>query len=215
MKIIVIGCGRVGRDLSLALIQQNHSVVVVDPDPTRFEMLGTRFPGQTIVGVPFDREVLVHAGIERADGLAAVTPTDNANIVTARIAKLIYRVPQVVARLYEPSRAEVYRKLGLQTISSTTWAVGRITQLLTHARLDPLMEIGSGEVSMLEIEIGPRLDGHTVKELNVSTEVKLISITRAGKAFIPNSVTPFVLGDLVHIAVARGALSRLESLVGW
>ncbi len=215
MKIIVIGCGRVGRDLSLSLVQQNHSVVVVDPDPAVFEKLGPRFPGQTIVGVPFDRDVLVRAGIERADGLAAVTTVDNANIVAARIAKLIYRVPQVVARLYEPSRAEVYRKLGLQTISSTTWAVGRITQLLTHARLDPLMEMGSGEVSIVDTEIGPRLDGHTVQELNVSTEIKVISITRSGKAFIPGSNTPFVLGDLVHIAVARSALSRLEGLVGW
>lgn len=215
MKIIVIGCGRVGRDLSLALSRQGHTVTVVSNDPAEFETLGKTFSGHTIAGVPFDRDVLLKAGIERADGLAAVTSSDNANIVTARIAKMIYRVPQVVARLYEPSRAEVYRKLGLQTISSTTWGVGRIIQLLSHSRLDPVFEFGSGEVSLVEIEIGPKLNGRTPHDLNITTEIKVLAITRNGKAFIPSSSTPFMVGDRVHVVVAKGAHDRFESEVGW
>jgi trk system potassium uptake protein TrkA len=213
MRIIVVGCGRVGRDLSLTLVREGHYVTVIDPDPELFRALGPRFPGLTITGVVFDREVLTKAGIERADGLAAVTTSDNANIVTARIAKLIYRVPQVVTRLYEPSRAEVYRRLGLQTISSTTWGVGRIVQLLTHSRLDSVYEMGSGEVALLEFEVGVTLDGRTVQDVNVSTEIKVVSITRSGQAFIPTGPTPFMKGDLVHVAVARHAQARFETLL--
>lgn len=213
MKIIVVGCGRVGRDLSLTLAREGHKVTVVASEAEEFEKLGPRFLGAMIAGVVFDRDVLVRAGIEHADGLAAVTTSDNANIVTARIAKQIYRVPQVVARLYEPSRAEVYRRLGLQTISSTTWGVGRISQLLTHSRLDTVYEMGSGEVSLIEIEVGPLLDGHTVQQLNISTEIMVVSITRGGKAFIPGGLTPFAIGDLVDVAVARSAQSRFEALL--
>lgn len=213
MKIIVVGCGRVGRDLSLNLVREGHNVTVVDSDPSSFEKLGARFPGTMIAGIPFDRDVLLKAGIERADGLAAVTTSDNVNIVTARIAKNIYRVPQVVARLYEPSRANVYRKLGLQTISSTTWAVGRIIELLVHSRLDTVLEMGSGEVSILEIEIGPSLAGRTVQDMNVSTEIEVVSITRSGKAFIPSSGARFELGDLVHVVVTPEAQGKLETLL--
>jgi len=213
MKIIVVGCGRVGRDLSLTLSEEGHQVTVVAERPEELEQLGAHFRGKTIQGIVFDREVLVQAGIERADGLAAVTTSDNANVVTARIAKQIYRVPQVVARLYEPRRAEVYRKLGLQTISSTTWGVGRIMQLLTHSRLDTVYEMGSGEVSLIEIEVGPALAGHTIHQINTSTEIKVVSITRGGQAFIPSAQMAFVEGDLVHVAVLRTAQARFEAML--
>lgn len=215
MKVIVVGCGRVGRDLTLALVQAGHSVTVVDSDSAAFDSLGPRFSGRTITGVPFDRDVLLQAGIERVDGLAAVTSSDNANIITARIARIIYHVPQVVARLYEPKRADVYRRLGLQTISSTTWGVNRIMQLLTHTRLHPMYEMGSGEVAMMEVEIGPALDGRTVADLNSTAEIKVVAITRSGKAFIPTDQARLMAGDLVHIAAGTSGRARLENLVGW
>ena len=211
MRIIVVGCGRVGRDLSLTLAHVGHQITVVGSESEEFESLGPRFPGTTVAGVVFDRDVLLKAGIERADGLAAVTTSDNANVITARIARQIYRVPQVVARLYEPRRAEIYRKLGLQTISSTTWGVGRIVQLLTHSRLDSVYEMGSGEVSLIEIEIGPALAGRTVQHINRSTEIMVVAITRGGRSFIPSAQTPFVAGDLVDVAVARSAQSQFEA----
>lgn len=215
MKMIVVGCGRLGCDLSLALVQEGHTVTVVDVDEAAFEKLGARFPGKRINGVGFDRDVLLQSGIERADGLAAVTASDNANIITGRIAKNIFRVPQVVARLYEPSRAEIYRRLGLQTISSTSWGANRIMQLLTHSRLDPILELGSGDVSLVEIEIGPRLDGRKIQDLNISTEIKVIAITRNGRAFIPSASNNFMLGDRVHMAVLQSAQANFETLVGW
>jgi trk system potassium uptake protein len=215
MKMIIVGCGRLGCDLSLALIQEGHSVSVVDIDESAFEKLGSRFSGQRIAGVGFDQDILIKAGVERADGLAAVTASDNANIITGRIAKNIYRVPQVVARLYEPRRAEVYRRLGLQTISSTTWGANRIMQLLTRSRLDPVLELGSGEVSLVEIEIGPKLDGRKVQDLTISTEIKVMAITRNGRAFIPSASNYFILGDRVHVAVLQSAQTNFDALVRW
>lgn len=213
MKLIVVGCGRMGSELALLFMREGHSVSVVDHDPGAFTHLGSRWPGQTVAGVAFDRDVLIKAGIETADGLAALTSSDSANIMTARIARLIYHVPQVVARLYEPRRAEAYRRLGLQTISSTAWGVGRIAQLLTHGRLDQVLDLGSGEVSVVEFEIGPGLTGRKVADVNVSTEIKVLSITRGGQAFIPSAQTPFAYGDLVHAAVMRDKLGQLESFV--
>ena len=117
MKSIIIGCGRVGAGLAQSLCQRSQSVTVVDQDATAFERLGTGFTGQTIVGTGFDRDVRLHAGIERADGLAAVTGRDETNVVLARLARQMFRVPRVIARLHDPRHAEVYRRLGIQTMT--------------------------------------------------------------------------------------------------
>ncbi len=129
MKLIIIGCGRVGAGLAQALSQRGHAVTVVDKDSLTFERLGSTFKGQTVNGGGFDREVLLQTGIERADGLAAVTGSDEVNIVTARLARQMFRVPRVVARLYDPRKAEVYQRLGLQTINPVTWGINRIAEL--------------------------------------------------------------------------------------
>lgn len=111
MKIIIIGCGRVGARLAQTLSLKGCSVTVVDKDPTAFDRLGKSYQGRTVQGVGFDRDVLIEAGIEKADGLAAVMVSDEANAVAARIAKRMFRVPRVVARIYEPRKAEIYRRL--------------------------------------------------------------------------------------------------------
>ncbi len=124
MRIIIIGCGRMGAGLARTLTLRGLTVTVVDSDQAAFERLGPAFSGQTIAGVGFDREVLLKAGIARADGLAAVTSSDDANVVAARLGRQIFRVPRVVARLYDPRKAEIYRRLGIQTISTTAWGTG-------------------------------------------------------------------------------------------
>src|SRR5690349_3535005 len=146
MRLIIIGCGRMGAGLAQTLGQHGHKVTVVDADPAAFEQLGPAFTGQTVVGVGFDREVLLQAGIERADGLAAVTASDEANVVAARLARLMFRVPRVVARLYDPRKAEIYRRLDIQTISTTTWGIHRIAELLGYSQLDAIVSLGSGAV---------------------------------------------------------------------
>jgi trk system potassium uptake protein TrkA len=188
-------------------------VVVIDYDAAALARLGPDFKGSRIKGVGFDRDVLLRAGIEEADGFAAMSSSDNANVVAARIARTIFNVPRVVARLFEPERAEVYRRLGLVTISSTTWGAERTRELLTHAELDAVRSFGAGEVQLLELEVPPRLVGHSVRDLSVPGEVTVITLTRNGKALLPTLGTVFRAGDVVHLAVLADAMDRIARLL--
>lgn len=214
MKIIVLGCGRVGEQLARLLVEEGHQVVVIDYDAGALARLGPNFKGQRIAGVGFDRQVLEKAGIEQADAFAAASSSDNANIVAARIAHNIFHVPRVVARLFDPQRAEIYRRLGMLTISSTTWGAERLRELLTSAELDPVISFGSGEVSLVNIDIPPQLVGRMVKDLTVPTEIVVIAITRQGAAFIPTLGSQFKEGDLVQVAILASSLDRFKTLLG-
>jgi trk system potassium uptake protein len=213
MKLIIIGCGRVGVGLARTLSQRGHAVTVVDKDPGAVTGVGPTFTGQTIIGSGFDRDVLLQAGIARADGLAAVTGNDEANAVIARLARQVFRVPRVVARLYDPRKAEVYRRLGLQTINPATWGVHRIAELLCYARLAPLVSLGSGDVDLVETEIPFLLVGRTVNEVTIPGEVHITAISRGGKTFLPTLGTAFQEGDLLHIAVLATSANRLTALL--
>jgi trk system potassium uptake protein TrkA len=213
MKILIIGCGRVGAGLANTLASRGHSVTVVDKEPFAFEKLGERFKGQTILGIGFDREVLLRAGIERADGLAAVTASDEANVVAARIARDIFHVPRVVARLYDMRQAEIYKRLGLQTIAPTGWGINRIADLLLYSPLETVLSIGSGNVEIVEAEVPGLLVGKTVRDFTVPGEIHIVSISRANKTFLPMHGTIFEDGDVLHLAVLTTSLGRLRELL--
>jgi trk system potassium uptake protein TrkA len=214
MKIIVMGCGRVGSQVSLVLSAHGHDVTVIDHDNNAENRLGPNFKGKLLRGLGFDRTVLIEADIEHSDAFAAVSASDNANIVAARTARNIFKVPRVVARLYDPRRAEIYQRLGLMTISTTTWGAERIYELITHADLDVLYTFGRGEVSVVSHEISTLLVGRTSKDITIPGEINLISITRDDVAFIPSSGTTFKEGDIVHLAVLSSAMPRLEEMFG-
>ena len=214
MKVIIMGCGRVGELLSRLMADEGHDVVVVDYDESALERLGPNFKGRKVVGIGFDRDVLLDAGIEQADAFAATSSSDSANIVAARIARNIFHVPKVVARLFDPRRAEIYRRLGLVTISSTAWGAERIHELLTHADLDPVMTFGNGEVSMVSIDAPPHLAGRMVGHIIVPGEIRVVAITREGQAFIPTRGTEFRGGDVIHLVVLSSAMERLETMLG-
>lgn len=214
MKFIIIGCGRMGAGLARMLIQRGHTVTVVDRDPTAFERLGITFKGQTVVGVGFDRDVLVQAGIERADGLAAVTVSDEVNIVTARLASMVFRVPRVFARLYDPRKAEIYQRLGLQTIAPVAWAISQAADLLSYSELDTVFSLGSGEVNLIEVEAPPLLVGRTTRDLTVLGEVHVVTVTRGSRTFLPTMGTQFEAGDLIHLAVATASIEQVRALLG-
>jgi len=215
MRVIIIGCGRVGEQLARLLVDEGHQVAVIDQDVRALERLGPGFKGQRIAGIGFDRDVLVHAGIENADAFAAASSSDNVNIVAARIAHNIFHVPRVVARLFDPQRAEIYRRLGMLTISSTTWGAERLRELLTSAELDPLISFGSGEVSLVNIDVPPNLVGRMVKDLTIPTEIAVVSITRQGAAFIPTMGSQFKEGDVIQVAILATALERFKTLIGF
>ena len=214
MKIIIMGCGRVGEQAARLMVGEGHQVTVIDQDANALDRLGPDFKGNKVQGVGFDRLVLESAGIERADAFAATSSSDNANIIAARIARNVFHVPHVIARLYDPRRAEIYRRLGLVTISSTTWGAERICELIMHAELDPVFTFGSGEVSLVAVEVPPQLVGRLVRDLAVPGEIMVVNITRQGKALIPLTGTDFREDDLLHLAVTAEAMKRVKSLLG-
>jgi len=214
MRVIVVGCGRMGAELALALVRERKEVTVVDSDSRAFARLGTGFAGTTVAGVGFDRDVLLAAGVERSDALAALTSGDNANIVTARIARTIFRVPKVVARVYDPRRAEVYTRLGLQTVSTTAWGVSRIQQLLVHGELNVIRSFGAGGLTMVEHEVPSQWVGRDVGHVEVPGEIGVTAILRRGEALLPGRDTRFETGDFAVIAVVSRARGRLEHLLG-
>jgi trk system potassium uptake protein TrkA len=209
-----MGCGKVGEQLCRKLVSSGNDVTVIDADVVNLDHLGDDFRGRKVIGIGFDRDVLVQAGIEECEAFAATSPIDNANIVAARIARNIFHVPRVVARLYDPRRAEIYRRLGLVTISMTTWGAERIYEMITHTNLDPIMSFGRGEVSLITLEIPPHLEGRRVKDLNVPGEIQVMVITREGEAILPVMGSEFHSGDLVHLVVHAAAHDRLDALIG-
>ncbi|HMO58855.1 MAG TPA: TrkA family potassium uptake protein [Roseiflexaceae bacterium] len=144
MYLIIVGCGRVGSYLAHVMDAEGHEVVIVDKDPLAFKRISREYGGQKIVGIGFDRDVLRSAGIERADAFAAVTNGDNSNYIAASVARDTFRVPQVVARIYDPQREAIYRELGIRTISSTSWAVNTIKRILTSSESISTIQFGSG-----------------------------------------------------------------------
>jgi trk system potassium uptake protein TrkA len=210
-----MGCGRVGSQVSLLLSERGHDVTVIDHrDADAIVRLGPGFKGRVVNGLGFDENVLVDAGIKTADAFIAASSTDNANIIGARIARTIYKVPRVVARLFDPRRAEIYQRLGLKTISSTAMGAERIYEMITHTDLDVVYNFGHGEVSLIAAEVPYNLEGRTVRDLTVPGEFSIVAVTRDEKAFLPSAGTVFRAGDLLHVAVVSTALSRLQDMLG-
>lgn len=214
MKIIIVGCGRIGSGLAMKLSQGDNEIIVIDQEPLTFKHLSTGFKGKTIAGVGFDREVLLTAGIKRTDSLAAVTSNDEANALTARIASQIFGVPRVVSALHEPRKAEIYRRLGLQVFDPMSWGVNRVADLLSFAPVNVAMSIGNGDVDIMEIEIPALLVGRRVGELTIPGEISVVSISRGNRSIIPAINMVFENRDLVHLAVAATSGDRLKMLLG-
>ncbi len=214
MKVIIVGCGRLGSELANRMSHDGDAVVVIDKDPKAFLRLGEGFKGRTIAGVGFDRDVLTKAGVERADALAAVTSGDNSNIVTARVARNIFEVPKVVARVYDPRRAEIYARLGLPTVSSTAWGTSRVIQLLKHRDITVLTTLGNGEVELVEVDAPHAWVSRTVSEVNVVGEISVTAITRRGHTLLPSPGMLFEEADRVAITLLAGSVGRLEKLLG-
>src|SRR5512140_3193621 len=164
MRVLIVGCGRVGVELALSL-HKEHSVTVVDPNPRSFDRLGTNFSGRTVQGEGLDREALVRGGIESADAVAAVTASDNVNVIVARVARDVFHVKRVATRLYNPRRLPIYEKLNLQTVASSSWGAHRLEQLLIHPALQSMVSTGNGEVQVYEMAIPQEWAGRKLIDL--------------------------------------------------
>lgn len=214
MKIIIVGCGRVGSGLAITMSQSGHQVTVIDVKPEAFDLLPASFKGKKIIGYGFDREILLKAEIEKTDALAAVTASDEANAVIARLGSQVFRVPRVVARLYDERKADIYSRLGLQTIDPTAWGISRMVDLLCYSPLGSAQSLGTGTVDIIEVEVPALLIGQKVNQLSIPSEIIVVGITRMNKTFIPTLGTEFQERDTLHIAVTATSRDHLKSLLG-
>ena len=208
MRVLIVGCGRVGAELALSVSRGGHEATIVDQNAPAFDRLGSDFKGRTVQGIAFDREVLKRAGIETADAFAATTSSDNANIVAAKIARDIFKVPNVVARVYNPARRDAYERLGLQTVASSSWGAQRIEQLLLHSGLVDMQAIGHGEVKLLEVQAPKGWIGKPALGL-MGERAIVFAITRAGRAFVPRNGDALQAGDLVYVSLPSELLPQL------
>ena len=215
MKFVVLGCGRVGSLLASTLYVEGHEVSIIDRDQNAFRRLSPAFQGKTVAGIGFDRDVLVEAGIERADGFASVTNGDNSNIISALIARRVFRVPRVITRIYDPARANIYKRFGIPTISSTVWGANELREHLLYAELKSELSFGSGEAELLEFEVPAQLVGRSVQDLFVEGQAMVTCVVRLGQAMVPTGATVFQKGDLVYSCVATNFLARFRELVGY
>lgn len=214
MHIIIMGCGRVGSQLANLLSVDGHRVSIIDLNPKSFNSLNKNFTGEKIEGFGYDREVLEKAGIESADAFASVTPGDNRNIVGALIARREYNVPIVIARIYDPVRALVYKKLGITTIAPTTWGAQKIREIICHSDLNIQLSLGNGEVEIIEVEVPPTIIGISCEKINVPGEIMVISITKLGRAVVPVVGSILEKGDILNIAVTSSAIPQLKRMLG-
>ncbi len=213
MKFIIIGAGRMGSGLTQLLHKLGHDITLIDKDEKAFERLSPLVEARRMIGVGFDKEVLKEAGIEHVDGVAALTPSDEANVVIARVAREVFRVPKVVARLYDPRKAEIYRKLGLEVVAPVAWAIDRVADSLCFSATDPVFSIESGQANIQKVEVSHLMIGKTVGEITVPSEVVIIALTRTGKVLLPTGSTLLQEKDILHILVHASASARFEQMI--
>lgn len=213
MRVIIGGCGRVGSMLAAKFAAESLEVSVIDKDPAALRRLGAGFRGTTVHGMVFDQEALQEAGIERADIFVAVTSGDNSNVVSATVAREVYRVPTVVARIFDPRRAKIYRRLGIQTVSSVSWATNEIMSLALHSSLVRDVVLGDGEVQLVKFSVPPRLNGRTFADLSSPGELLPVAVVRGGQSFVASPQIEIYEGDIVEIAVLTSAMDRFERLI--
>jgi trk system potassium uptake protein TrkA len=214
MRVVVVGCGRVGSELATMLSREGHDVAVIDKNPRALERLDINWGGKGVVGFGFDRDALEEAGVVDAHALAAVTNGDNSNILTARIAKETYLVPNVVARIYDPRRALIYRRLGIPTVATVTWTVDQVLRRLVPERTATEWASPQGEVVMVERSLPDAWVGYRLDEVEVMGQVRLVAISRGGRSFLAKAGVVGQEGDVLHVSVTEGALDDLEARLG-
>ncbi len=199
MHVVIMGCGRVGSTLARGLETRGHTAAVIDQNPDAFRRLGPGFSGATVTGVGFDRNVMVQAGIESASAFAAVSSGDNSNIISARVAREQFGIETVVARIYDPRRAEVYERLGVPTVATVTWAADQVLRRLLPEDSEPLYRDPSGSVRVDQMVVPKAWVGQTVLSIQDTTHARVAFLTRLGTGMIPDRNTIVQEGDLLNV----------------
>jgi len=214
MKVIVVGCGKMGSGLALELVKKGHSVIVIGSSAEELSMLGKGFRGETMIGVAFDKQVLEQAGIERADAVVACTKSDETNALIGRISRNTYRVPRVISRLYDPRKAEIYRTLGIQTRSATEWGVKQAIELLSYDQLDIVAGLGNGGVDIVRVEVSELLIGKKIVDITVPGEFSVCALSRLNQTFLPTLGTVLQKGDVLYFNVLVSSVKQFKHVLG-
>jgi trk system potassium uptake protein len=213
VHVVIMGCGRVGSALAKSLEALDHSVAVIDRDAGAFRRLSSSFAGSRVTGVGFDRDTLVEAGIERADAFAAVSSGDNSNIIAARVARETFGIDNVVARIYDARRAEVYQKLGIPTVATVRWTADQVIRRLLPAGAATEWRDPSGAIVLAEIAFAPQWIGHRVTAAEAASGARVAMLTRLGDGLLPGPDTVLQEGDLLHAVMRTDDIDRVAAVM--
>lgn len=204
-----MGCGRVGSALARSLEDRNHTVAVIDAEPDSFRRLGPDYNGTKITGFGFDRAVLIEAGIERADAFAAVSSGDNSNIIAARVARETFGLQEVVARIYDPGRAEVYERLGITTVATVKWTADQVLRRLLPAGAEPNYRDPSGTIRLDQMPVSDVWIGRRTVKFQEQSGSRIAWIDRMGEGMLPTRETVLQEGDLLHLVMREENASHV------
>jgi trk system potassium uptake protein TrkA len=212
VHVVIMGCGRVGSSLARNLERRGHTVAIIDQNPDAFRRLGPTYSGRKVTGTGFDRGVLDEAGIENADAFAAVSSGDNSNILSARVARETFGVDKVVARIYDPGRAEIYQRLGIPTVATVRWTADQMLRRLLPEGSEPDYRDPSGTVRMAEVHLHRSWVGRSVAELEAALRTRVAYVTRLGEALIPTHDTLIQEADLVHVVMLESQAEPVAAI---
>src|SRR4051794_40128647 len=201
-----MGCGRVGASLADGLARIGHDVAVIDRDSTAFNRLSPEFPGERVLGMGFDRDVLLRAGIEDANAFAAVSSGDNSNIISARVARETFGIERVVARIYDAKRAAVYERLGIPTVATVPWSTDRLMRMLLPDGVASAWREPTGTVAILPLPVHEDWVGRPIRELEAATGSRVAFIVRFGTGVLPKPDTAVQAEDTVYVAAVSGTV---------
>jgi len=205
-----MGCGRVGATLAQSLEGQGHSVAVIDQNPEAFRRLDAEFSGNKVTGLGFDRDTLQQAGIEDAYGFAAVSDGDNSNILAARVVREKYGVDNVVARIYDPHRAEIYQRLGIPTVATVRWTADQVLRRLLPMGATEEHRDSSGHIMLAQVDVHPGWVGRPLRDLEEASGARVAYVTRYGDGVLPTPATVMQENDTVHVLMRTDESGHVE-----
>ncbi|MFC6085139.1 potassium channel family protein [Sphaerisporangium aureirubrum] len=213
MHIVIMGCGRVGSTLAHILEDNGHSVAIIDRDSQAFRRLRAGFRGRRVTGIGFDRDVLEEAGIESAAAYVAVSSGDNSNIISARVARETFGVDNVVARIYDPRRAEVYQRLGIPTVATVRWTADQILRRVLPEGAEPLWRDPTGTVTLAEVTYNAGWIGTKAATLERMAGTRVAFVNRMGETVLPRHDTVLQEGDVLHVIAADNDMDRINKVL--
>jgi trk system potassium uptake protein TrkA len=213
VHVVIMGCGRVGSTLARSLEDRGHTVAVIDSNPDAFRRLGPGFNGTKVTGIGFDQDVLDAAGIEKADAFCAVSSGDNSNIIAARVARETFGIQNVVARIYDPGRAEVYQRLGIETVATVKWTADQVLRRILPAGAEPDFRDPSGTIRVDALRATEAWIGHRTVDLQQQSRSRIAWIDRLGEGMLPTRESVIQEGDVLHLVMREENADRVYSVL--